>query len=78
MRKIYVKEEACIGCHLCEVHCQLQHAHSKDIIKAFKREAPRPLARSRMEKKGAISFSVRCQQCDEAPCVSACLTGALT
>ncbi|MFC1870393.1 4Fe-4S dicluster domain-containing protein [Chloroflexota bacterium] len=78
MKKIYVKENVCIGCHLCEVYCQLQHAHSKDLIKAFKKEAPRPLSRSRVEEKGAISFSVRCQQCDEAPCVYACLTGALT
>ena len=25
-----------------------------------------------------VSLSVRCQQCNEAPCVQACLTGALT
>lgn len=78
MKKVYVKEEVCIGCHLCEVYCQLQHAHSKDIIKAFKRESPRPLPRLRVEEKGEVSFSVRCQHCDEAPCVYACLTGALT
>ena len=78
MRKVYVKEEACIGCHLCEVYCQLQHAQSKDIIKAFKRGTARPLSRLRVEEKGTVAFSLRCQQCDEAPCVSACLTGAIT
>jgi len=78
MKKVYVKDEVCIGCHLCEVYCQLQHAHSKDIIKAFKRESPRPLPRLRVEEKGEVSFSVRCQHCDEAPCVYACLTGAIT
>ena len=78
MRKVYVKEEVCIGCHLCEVYCQLQHAQSRDLIKAFKRELPRSLSRLRVEEKGAVSFSVHCQQCDEAPCVHACLTGALT
>lgn len=77
MGRVYVKEEVCIGCHLCEVYCQLQHAHSQDLIKAFKRESPRPLPRLRVEERGPISFSVRCQQCDEAPCVYACLTGAL-
>jgi len=78
VRKVFVKEEACIGCHLCEVYCQLQQAQSKDLIKAFKRESPRPLPRLRVEEKGAVSFSVRCQQCNEAPCVYACLTGAIT
>ena len=77
MKRVYVKEEVCIGCHLCEVYCQLQHARSTDLVKAFKRESPRPLPRLRVEEKGVVSFSVRCQQCDEAPCVQACPTGAL-
>ena len=78
MKRVYVKEEVCIGCHLCEVYCQLQHARSTDLVKAFKRGSPRPLPRLRVEERGVVSFSVRCQQCDEAPCVQACLTGALT
>lgn len=77
MNRVYVKEEACIGCHLCEVYCQVAHSKSKDLVKAFKREVPKPLPRLRVEGKGVISFSVRCQQCSEAPCVQACLTGAL-
>ena len=78
MKRVYVKEEVCIGCHLCEVYCQLQHARSTDLVKAFKRGSPRPLPRLRVEERGVVSLSVRCQQCDEAPCVQACLTGALT
>jgi carbon-monoxide dehydrogenase iron sulfur subunit len=35
------------------------------------------LPRLRVEERGIVSFSVRCQQCDDAPCVQACLTGAL-
>ncbi len=78
MRRVYVKEQVCIGCHLCEVYCQLQHARSKDLIKAFKRESSRPLARLSIEQRDPVSFSMRCQQCDDAPCVSSCLTGALS
>jgi len=78
MKRVYVNERVCIGCHLCEVYCQLQHAQSRDLIKAFKRESPRPLPRVEVEENGVVSFSVCCQQCDEAPCVYACLTGALT
>ena len=77
MGRVYVKEDACIGCHLCEVYCRLQHAQSTDLIKAFKRESLRLLPRLRVEENGAVSFSVRCQHCDEAPCADACLTGAL-
>ncbi|MFC1984808.1 hypothetical protein ACFLUW_00215 [Chloroflexota bacterium] len=49
MKSVYIKEEVCIGCHLCEVYCQLQHAQSKDLIKAFQRESPRPLPKLKIE-----------------------------
>ncbi len=78
MKRIYIDESACIGCHLCEVYCQLQHAKHKDLVKAFKTESPRALPRLRIEEKGSVSFSLRCQQCDDAPCVNVCLTGALS
>jgi carbon-monoxide dehydrogenase iron sulfur subunit len=76
MKKVYIKEEVCIGCHLCEVYCQLQQAQSTDLVKVFKGEL-RPLPRLRVEEKGIISLSIRCQHCEDAPCVQACLTGAL-
>ena len=42
--RIIPREEYCIGCRLCEVHCIVQHSKSKDIIKAFKQEK-RPVKR---------------------------------
>ena len=77
MKRVYVNEEVCIGCRLCEVYCRLRHALSSDLVKAFKKEKPRPLPRLRVEERGVVSFSVRCQQCDDAPCLYACLTGAV-
>ena len=77
MRKVYVIEAACIGCGLCRVYCQVEHSQSKDMIKAFKRESPRPLPRIRVERSGEVSFAVQCRQCDEPWCVFSCLTGAM-
>jgi carbon-monoxide dehydrogenase iron sulfur subunit len=77
MNKIYVKEEVCMGCHLCEVFCRLEHSHSKDLIKAFKQELPSPLARCSVEIRKPVSLSLRCQNCEDAPCLYYCLTGAL-
>ena len=77
MKRVYIKEQFCISCRLCEVYCRLAHSQSKDLIRAFKRETPKPVPRIRMENSGVVSFSVRCQHCKDAPCVSACLTGAL-
>jgi Fe-S-cluster-containing hydrogenase component 2 len=36
MKRILIKEEYCMGCRLCEIHCLVQHSKSKDIIKVYK------------------------------------------
>ena len=72
-----MKEEACIGCGLCQVYCRVQQSQSKDAIKAFKKETPRPLPRVRVERNVEISFPVQCRQCAEPWCVYSCLTGAM-
>jgi carbon-monoxide dehydrogenase iron sulfur subunit len=77
MGKVYVKEEVCIGCHLCEVYCQAEHSRSKDLVKALKREFPRPLPRLSVEERKPVAFAVQCRHCAEPSCVYACLTGAL-
>ena len=76
MKKVYLNEAVCIGCGLCEVYCRLKHAESNDLIKAYKREQGLP--RLRVENRGVVSFSVRCQQCEDKPCMYACLTGAIS
>ena len=76
MMRIEPREEYCIGCRLCEIHCIVQHSKSRDIIKAFKKER-RPVKRVEVEEKGHVSFALQCRHCQDAPCLEACITGAL-
>ena len=76
-KRIIIREEYCMGCRLCEVHCVTQHSKSKDIIKAYKGEFPRPVSGIYFEEKGPISFALQCRHCDDAPCLEACLTGSM-
>jgi len=78
MKQVYLKESACIACRLCEVYCRLQSSSSGDLVKAFKKESPRVLPKVRVDNHGALSLSVRCRHCEDASCVRACLTGALS
>jgi len=78
MKRVYAKEEVCIGCKLCEVYCRTEHSKSKNIIKAHKKEFPRPMARVLVEELRPVSFALQCRHCDEPACVEACITGALT
>ncbi len=77
MKVVYPEEEYCMGCKLCEIHCLVKHSKSKDIIKAFKHEKPKSLAKNSVEKCGPISFSITCRHCPDAPCITTCMTGAM-
>ena len=66
-----------MGCGLCRVYCQMEHSQSKDLIKAFKRETPRPLPRIRVERKDEVCFAVQCRHCAVPWCIYSCLTGAM-
>ena len=77
MKRVYIKEEVCIGCGLCQVYCQVEQSQSKDLIKAFKKETPRPLPRLHVERNVEVSFPIQCRHCTESWCVYSCLTGAM-
>ena len=57
MKKVFVNEQVCMGCHLCEVYCLLKHAKTKDLVKAYKKESPRALSRIRVDESGKIAMS---------------------
>jgi len=78
LKRIIANEEVCMGCGLCEVYCTVQHSKSKDIVKAYNRETPRPISRVRLEANRPVSFAIQCRHCEDAPCVTACLSGAMT
>lgn len=75
--RILAKPEVCMGCHLCEIWCAVAHSKSKDIIKAFMYEEPRPVSRIRVEDRIPVTFAIQCRNCDEPECVAACISGAL-
>ena len=77
MKRIYAKEEYCLGCRLCEINCLVKHSKSKKIIKAFREERDTVVPCVQVEESGRLSFAVQCRHCDDAPCIEACITGAM-
>ncbi len=72
LKRIRVKEEYSVGCGLCEVYCVVQHSKSKDLIKAYNIENPRPISRVKLEVHKPVSFAIQCRHCDDPACVTAC------
>ncbi|MDR0821728.1 MAG: 4Fe-4S dicluster domain-containing protein [Oscillospiraceae bacterium] len=77
MKKVYVNEEWCLGCHLCEYYCAGMNSGERDLVKAFSREK-KPLPRIRVEEGTDVNFAVQCRHCAVPYCVKGCITGALS
>ncbi|MCL2179733.1 MAG: 4Fe-4S binding protein [Treponema sp.] len=80
MKRVYVNEKWCLGCHLCEYYCAFANiandTSEKDMARALKDIKIRP--KIKIEEKDGVSFAVSCRHCDEPLCVKGCITGALT
>jgi carbon-monoxide dehydrogenase iron sulfur subunit len=62
----------CTGCKTCEVTCSLYHFGECNPLKSAIRII-------RREKSGLVfCLPLVCQQCEPAPCIEACATGALS
>ena len=75
--KIYCDIRKCVGCRSCEIACAIEHSKSKNIFDAVK-EKPLPKKRVKTENEGKKIISLHCQHCEDAPCVIACMSGALS
>ena len=76
MKRVYVNEQWCLGCRLCEYYCAFANSHIGDMVKALKDRKIYP--NIQIEEKGDVSFAVSCRHCWEPLCVKSCITGALS
>lgn len=71
---IVADAQKCIGCRTCEVACVVSHQAEQDCA-AVSREAFLP--RIQVVKGDTFSSAVACHQCEDAPCMNVCPTGAI-
>jgi len=77
MKKVYFDSRKCLGCHSCEFACALEHSQSKSPAEAI-REETKPVSRRRIRLIEGMCVTVACRHCTPAPCVEACMAGAMT
>jgi anaerobic carbon-monoxide dehydrogenase iron sulfur subunit len=75
MELIYVKPNKCLGCKSCEIACRITQGKEELIVAISK--SPLPSRRLFVEQQGEINLPVLCHHCEDAPCITACITGCL-
>lgn len=75
MKRVFVNEEWCLGCHLCEYNCAFANSGLKDMAFALKDKKIFP--RIHIEGDDKVSFAVSCRHCTDPLCVKSCIAGAI-
>lgn len=76
MKRIYVKEEWCLGCHLCEYNCAFANSGAMDMAEALKGKPIFP--RIHIEEGEKICYAVSCRHCTDPICIKSCIAGAIS
>ena len=76
MKRVYVNEEWCLGCHLCEYNCAFANSGEPDMVLACK---GKPIAPRICIEDGSndIHFAVNCRECKDPLCLKSCIAGAI-
>lgn len=75
MKRIYVNEKWCLGCHLCEYECAFANSGLSDMFKLKGKEI---FPRIKVEDaEDGIHFAVNCRHCADPICIKGCIAGAL-
>ena len=77
MKQVVVHPERCVGCMQCRLACATAHSKTQNLFTAvLEKPGPKPRIHVGVGLYGE-GFPNRCRHCDPAPCMLACLPGAI-
>lgn len=75
-KEILVRYDKCLGCKSCEIACAVAHSKSQNLPGVVANEE-KPLKRIFVHQVGGEKVPLNCRHCEEAPCIDACINGAM-
>ncbi len=76
MKEIFFRLDRCMACRSCQMACAVEHSSSKNLFSAIG-ESPKPKYRLYVEQAKNHNVPLTCRDCDPAPCIEACISGAM-
>lgn len=77
MKKIFVNEQWCLGCRLCEYWCVWSASGEERFTDAFENGKKPPYGMQVEDMADGVHFAVDCRHCDDPLCLKGCISGAL-
>ena len=74
--RVFVNVEKCLTCKRCKIACTIEHSQSGNIYEAMFEDPP-PQSRIRLAALGEGGVPIACRQCEAAPCMMVCPSGAI-
>lgn len=76
MKHILIRPERCVGCLSCQIACSVAHSQAGSLTTAVLVGEPL-ISRIFVESTGESKAPLNCRHCTDAPCISACIAGAM-
>ena len=76
MKRVFVNEEWCLGCRLCEYNCSIANSGLSRIVRSSKDIGYVPNVHVEACETG--SYPVMCRHCVDPICVKSCISAALS
>jgi len=74
--EILIRYDRCLGCRSCELACSVAHSKAGSLLGAVL-AGEKPTSRIFVNQVDDKKVPLNCRHCEDAPCIDACITGAM-
>jgi len=75
-KQVLILFDRCVGCRSCQLACAVAHSEARNLFGAVV-GGEKPRSRVFVHQAGARKGPLNCRHCQDAPCIDACITGAM-